>query len=109
MDNLIIEENAFQTFTFTIKSLGSELDGEYGDFLDLLEKYNIKTHFKYGERDPKGKFHYHGLIDIPKGFFRKKLVTKGNHLHLVEWNGSDKWEKYCKKDQLVKKRFNKYF
>jgi len=94
--------NKCKTYAFTIKSLGANLDADYSDFLDKLAKYNIKIHYKQGERDPKGKFHFHGLIDIPKGFFRKKLVTDGNNLNLKEFypgdDGSDNWKKYCYKD-----------
>lgn len=99
MGEITVDNNRYKSYIFTIKSLGDEMDGEYGDFLTKLKKYNIHVHYKYGERDPKGKFHYHGLLDLPNGFFRKKLVTKGNNLHLREFIPGDSWENYCKKDQ----------
>jgi len=94
---LMIMTNGSKTFTFTIKSLGSDLDSDYTTFLDKLTKYKIKVHYKQGERDDSGKFHFHGLIDIPKGFYRKKLVTQGNNLKLVEFYPGDAWETYTHK------------
>jgi len=94
---LEVATNKSKTFTFTIKSLGSELDSDYTIFFDKLKKYNIKLHYRQGERDSAGKFHFHGLIDIPKGFYRKKLITHGCNLHMKEFYPGDAWQAYCDK------------
>lgn len=85
-------------FAYTIKALGSELNPDYEPFFSKLRKYKIHVEFKVGEKDSKGKLHYHGIILIKKGFWRKLLVSPGYHLKLVEVFDKKGWIKYIHKD-----------
>lgn len=85
-------------YAYTIKSLGSNLDADYSAFFDKVEKYGIKLEFKIHERDSKGKAHYHGILYLEKGFWRKRLCCKGFRLQLEEPRSKEAWIKYIHKD-----------
>lgn len=85
-------------YTYTIKSLGSNLDADYTPFFDKLKKHRVKTEFKINERDSKGKSHYHGILYLEKGFWRKRLCCKGFNLQLAEPRSKKAWIKYIHKD-----------
>lgn len=56
------------------------------------------------ERDSTGKLHIHGVIKLPRGFYRKTLMTTGDHLDLVKLPTLGKireWSGYCDKDQDI--------
>lgn len=93
-----IKKNNFKVFTYTVKALGKDLDPDYKKVFDKLNQHNVDIHYIQGERDDKGKFHYHGLINLPNGFFRKKLIVQGFNMKLEEFYPGDEWKKYAYKD-----------
>jgi len=103
------ESKRFKQFTFTVKALGSDIDPDYTPFLKHLEKLKIKVLYQYGERDSLNKFHWHGLLELPNGYYRKRLIQKGFNLHLREFYAGDEWLTYCKKSQNTQKVYKKMF
>lgn len=87
-------------FAYTVKSNCKELDANYDPFFDKLKKFKITIEYNISERDSKGKVHYHGILYLKKGFYRKRLVTKGFRLLLKEITDRAGWIKYIHKDVL---------
>lgn len=94
----IIRSN-LKAFAYTIKPLSKELMNDECDaFFDNLDRLKIKVEYKISERDSKGKLHYHGVILLPNGFYRKRLVVHGYSIKLVEMFDKAGWLKYIHKD-----------
>lgn len=87
-----------RAYAYTIKSLGDELDADYDPFFKKLSYFNISVEYKVKEFDKFGKSHYHGIIYLPKGFFRKRIIVKGFHLKLEELYNREGWIRYIHKD-----------
>lgn len=85
-------------YGFTVKDNRIDVT-DYDSFLDRCAKFKCIVQEYYGELDSKGRYHLHGIISIPKGFYRKKLVMPGLHLKLEEIYNLIGWTKYIKKDQ----------
>jgi hypothetical protein len=83
----------------------------YNRPLSLLVKYNIRIiDFAY-EFDPHGKLHYHGIIELPKGFYRKKLVVRGYHMNLTKLQSQDSIRRatsYIHKDDKVNHMYREH-
>lgn len=84
-------------FAYTIKT-NVTLDVDYEPFFKRLDKLSIKVEYKIGELDSKGKLHYHGILYLDKGFFRKRICLNGYHVKLVELHDRKGWIKYIHKD-----------
>ena len=54
-----------------------------------------------GEADTKGLLHYHGIIRIKIGFYRKNLYMNGFHLRLKKIFNLSGWIKYCFKYAIM--------
>lgn len=95
-----ILKSQFIAFAYTVKKLGTTevASADYDPFFDKLNSYSIKVEYKVPEADSKGKLHYHGIIYLKKGFFRKRIMVKGFHVKLVELYNRDGWIKYISKD-----------
>lgn len=93
-----IERSGFVAYAYTVKNLGSEMDADYTPFFDRLSKYDIKVEFKVKEFDKHGKSHFHGILYLPKGFWRKRIMVHGYHIKLVEVYNKEGWIKYIHKD-----------
>ncbi len=83
-------------FAFTVKTLTSEIN--YDAFFKKLSKLSIKVEYKISELDSKGKLHYHGILYLDKGFYRKRICVTGYHVKLVELHDRQGWLKYIHKD-----------
>lgn len=93
----IVKKN-YIAFAYTIKSLGVNKDDDYSPFFNKLKRLNITVEYKISERDSKGKLHYHGIIYLKKGFYRKRLLLRGYHIKLEEIYDKAGWIKYIHKD-----------
>lgn len=91
-----------QSWAFTFKKLGREnpTHDDYVPVIEVLQKYGLITHSSF-ERDSKGKIHVHGIVQLRKGFFRKRLEVCGFHLKLVEIYDQSGWESYINKNQMI--------
>lgn len=82
---------------FTVKQLTNE-NVTYDPVLDKMNMYGVIRHCCQ-EQDSKGKFHIHGIVALPKGFLRKKLITPNYNIKLDEVINEYQWLKYIYKDQ----------
>lgn len=89
-------------FAYTIKKLNKTnqppSQGDYDVFFKKLSKFNITVEYKISELDSKGHIHYHGILYLDKGFYRRKLMIKGFHMKLDEIYDKSGWVKYIHKD-----------
>lgn len=83
-------------FAYTVKTLF--LHDDYSNFFEHLEKFKVHVEYKVGELDSKGKLHYHGILYLDKGFYRKRLMIRKFHIKLVEIFDKSGWIKYIHKD-----------
>lgn len=93
-----IERSTHIAFAYTIKNLGSDGDADYSPFFTKLTKFGIKSEFNIKELDCKGKTHYHGILYLEKGFYRKRILVKGFHIKLKEVTDKSGWIRYIHKD-----------
>lgn len=86
-------------YGYTIKDNRSETT-DYQSWFDKADKMGCKFETKHAEYGSSNKLHYHGIVQIPKGFYRKRLMQKGLHLKLEELFDRAGWEQYCKKEEV---------
>lgn len=67
------------------------------------ERVKIDTHVY--EQDSKGVCHSHGIISLPKGYYRKQLMEKGLHLKLEKIVDRAGWLAYIRKHQKAQPMF----
>jgi len=94
-------------WAFTVKkNSGKSAEVKVEDYDNIFNrwiKFKITPEYKIGEKDKNGRLHYHGIVHLPKGFYRKKLTAKDPtgsdyHLKLVELTDRKGWLKYIHKD-----------
>ncbi len=95
-----IKTSSTIAFAYTVKALGANdvTTGHYHPFFDRLNKLSIEVEYKVSERDKLGKVHYHGIMYLPKGFYRKRLMINGFHIKLREITDKAGWITYIHKD-----------
>lgn len=95
-----------QSWAFTISDTTKEhkyAKTDYKLFWERCEQFGLRIEQREQEIGPnKGVPHYHGIIEIPKGFYRKKLMMKGLHLKLEELYNKRGWMKYINKTHDIK-------
>lgn len=89
-------------FAYTVKILkgNTATKQDYAPFFNKLEKLGIPVEYKIAEKDSKGKLHFHGILYLKKGFFRKRICVKGIHVKLEELYDRKGWLKYIHKDVM---------
>lgn len=97
-----------EEYAITIRKTGTKADDKtrkaYDDYFKFLKKSNPKCELhKHVFEDNKVEpgVHLHGVIRIPKGYFRKRLVP-GNgkyHVKLEKITDMEGWLRYMRKDQ----------
>lgn len=89
-------------FAYTVKILqgNAATKQDYAPFFNKLDKLKIPVEYKICEKDSKGKLHFHGILYLKKGFFRKRICVKGIHVKLVELYDRKGWIKYIHKDVM---------
>jgi len=88
----------YEKYAFTIKDNRRE-QSDYFVLFDIWQKKGCSILCKYPEQDSKGRLHYHGIMTIPKGIYRKTLCPKQYHFMLKPLTDEEGWLRYCKKDQ----------
>lgn len=91
----------FIAFAFTVKIIRrgtTPTEDDYLPFFAKLAKFQIEIEYKIPEFDKMGRLHYHGIIYLKKGFYRKKICVPGMHIKLEEIYDKKGWEKYIHKD-----------
>lgn len=101
-ENTIIKSE-YVSYGFTVKYNKAKAEtvdvADYSIWFSRAEKMGIKIECKYLEYDSNNHAHYHGVLCIPKKFYRKRLDLKGYHYKLEEIYDKAGWLRYCKKDQ----------
>lgn len=100
---LDVEKSKFVSWSFTYKKSGKADNVKSSDYLHILTvlKRHGNVTRNYYEKDSKGKWHVHGVVELPKGFYRARVCLPGYHVHFKEiWN-EEGWEDYMRKDQLL--------
>ncbi len=70
---------------------------DYEPFFRSLYSLGRKV-FMIAELDGKNVLHYHGVVDLPRGLWHKKLNVKGFHWKIESiWNFYG-WQSYCYKN-----------
>lgn len=97
---ITVSKSNLISFAYTVKTLGKRdvTSADYQPFFDRLNNLGIKVEYKIPEKDTKGKLHYHGILYLRKGFFRKRICLKGFHVKLDELYDRKGWLKYIHKD-----------
>jgi len=88
------------SWAFTYKRLGNGfvLPKDYTQVIKVLSDYGfVDCHFY--EKDSLGKLHVHGIVQLRKGFLRKRLAIHGFHCHFEELYDRNGWEYYIARDQ----------
>ncbi len=91
-----------ELYAFTVKILKNPKKADEKDYEPFFKLFylNAKVLSCVGEADPKGVLHYHGVIRIPKKYYRKGLIVKGYHLKLVKIYDVAGWINYCYKNDI---------
>ncbi len=89
-----------EIWAFTVKILSRKGDIDeksYTPFFDILYSLGkgVRT---IAELDKSGILHYHGIVTLPWGFYRKFLCPKGFHVKLKRVYNFLGWEKYMMKN-----------
>ncbi len=92
-----------QLWAFTVKTNlknGKKADSKTYEkyFRNLYKLSEVLTYC--GEVDSKNILHYHGVIRIPNGFFRKNLCVKGYYTYLKRIFNVREWVDYCYKNDI---------
>lgn len=95
-----VSKSNFISFAYTVKTLGKAdvTEADYDPFFKRLDDFGINVEYKVSEKDSKGKLHYHGILYLRKGFFRKRICLHGFHIKLEELYDRKGWIKYIYKD-----------
>lgn len=91
------KRSPYTLFAYTVKDNRRETS-DYNMFFDRCKQFGCEILSKHSEYGMTKKLHYHGVMKIPRGFYRKKLMIKGLHLYLEEVYDYGGWKEYCKKD-----------
>lgn len=102
-----ITKAGFIAFAYTIKHNSGDPDKvcetHYEPIFHKWKQLGLELEYKIKEKDKQGRLHYHGILYLPKGFFRKRLMCKASdgkqyHIKLDEIFNRKGWIKYIEKD-----------
>lgn len=96
--NYVEDRSKNMPWAFTYKKLGKlKTVEEYTNVISHLNKYGFVKQVEF-EEDSMGKQHIHGIVLLPKGFLRKRLIREGFSCHLKEIYDEKDWIKYITKE-----------
>jgi hypothetical protein len=72
---------------------------QYGKLFDKWRAQGITITKEIYETCKNGVLHSHGILNMPKNFYRKKLTEKGLHYKLEEIYNIEGWNTYIMKNQ----------
>lgn len=90
-------------YAFTIKvntKDNSNIQHLYESVFSTWTKFGCIVDKRVYERDSYDVMHTHGIVQIPKNLFRKKLCIDGYHYCFKEIDNINGWERYIGKDQI---------
>lgn len=91
-----------QDFAITLKLNHKFKQWLPSDYLSIRTKWmkefnGVNLHTYFFEKE--GGCHLHGIITLPRNFYRKRLMQKGLHIHMIPLFAVEGWLEYCKKNQ----------
>lgn len=93
-----------EEFALTVK-FNNKPDCKPSDYIGLFDewraKYSVDIHNVYYEPDKQDVCHAHGLISLPRGFYRKKLSTIGVYYYIEKLHNRAGWLQYASKSQKI--------
>ena len=94
-----VKKSTDSAWAYTIKCLKPTVTRS--EYENIVQRWrdNCIVEYEVYELDPKGYLHVHGIVRIPKGYYRKKLNTREFHTYLTEVTNREGWERYIMKDQ----------
>lgn len=101
-----MEDYAFTVKFNTLDKKGcvpSDYDQVFLRWLASDDRVKIDT--KIFEQDSKGVCHSHGIVSIPRGYYRKSMMEPGLHLKLDKITDRQGWLAYIRKAQKSKPLF----
>lgn len=85
------------TVKYNRKAASAITEKDYEPFFKRLFSYG-KNVFKIAELDKKKRLHYHGVVALPIGFYKRKFMISGFHWKFTLcWNFCN-WMSYCFKN-----------
>lgn len=101
-------------YAFSIKLLGKDqkdcVPSSYDPIFDRWTKLGCIVTKKFAEPDKTNRCHIHGIVEIPRGFLRKKLEKSGVYNnHFEEIYDERGWINYCRKHQTNQPVLKKLF
>ncbi len=95
-----MESKQMESWAFTVKYLSREkkIDEKcYEPFFERL--YSLGSNIvMIAELDSKKILHFHGIVSLPKNFYRKFLCIKGFHVKFKTLYNYIGWQKYIFKN-----------
>lgn len=91
----------YEPYAFSVKRIINPITvthESYIPIIELFQKHGTIKAIEY-ENDSRGTPHIHGILILPKGFFRKKLCPKGFHIKLEYMYDEVRWLRYIRKDR----------
>lgn len=94
-----------EEFAFTVKQLGRQnamaVPSTYEPIFDKWSTMGCHVVLKQFETDPRGVCHFHGILSMPTGLYRKRLTMTGFHMYMERIYDRQGWHKYCVKQNLI--------
>lgn len=94
-----------EDWAFTIK-FQSKPDCKPSDYYDVVYKVweglGCRIVSQVFETDSKGVCHAHGIVSIPKSFYRKRMKIEGVHVFIRELTDRAGWIAYMNKTKRLK-------
>lgn len=96
-----------ETFAVTVQWVGKTepCEEDYKKIFAHWEKNKVHIVEMVSEiGDESKKLHYHGLLEISRGVYRKKLHLKNFHVKLESIYNREGWQRYINKNKMIKMR-----
>lgn len=97
--------DVYEEYAITMKFNGTEEPDifMYENLLKRWKRLDVHVPLRMYERDSHGRLHLHGLVRMPKNFWRGKLHSKNLHYKISSIFNRERWIRYCKKNQINRK------
>lgn len=96
----------YQVLAITVKKFSKSAKdltiADYEFYINWVHKtfQDVMIRQVYYEKDKQHqRLHFHGVVIVPKGFFRKKLQKKDFNVYVTDVYYSKGWNEYSTKDQ----------
>lgn len=91
-----------QCLAFTVKRLGKVEDATVEDYQHrVLNTWarlaGVTVREPYFEKDDVGKLHMHGILDVRRNYYKKKLQVPGYYIYTTDCYDLEHWIEYCTK------------